>query len=282
MRWFVPSYCGDFRLEPDGEGSRLTVTDPTPGEVKRLQTFLTVAKERGVVDADATVGISGTSNVPVRLPVAEAGALLVAHTRPALGVLTAVVSTRGRVKLTHAVETPTAVPPAEADAAVTVRRPTPCCPQPADGAEVRASEVLEAFASATEWGDWQRDGVIFVYGGRSGHLYRIAHRESPLARRQGRMCADVTDGIVMHFHDMLVPPPEEALAAMLILRHREPWLRNYATVLNPRGRDVFANPIGHPTLDGIEDARFMQFLGGMYVGVENSAAVQAIVAPLLP
>ena len=46
-----------------------------------------------------------------------------------------------------------------------------------------------------------------------------------------KICYDIDDRCVLHFHDWTVPPEEEVLATKLILEHREAWLRNEATVL---------------------------------------------------
>ena len=51
------------------------------------------------------------------------------------------------------------------------------------------------------------------------------------------------------------------LAAMLILRHREPWLRNEATALG-NFRHVFKNPFGD-MMDGVEDSVWTQQVGSV-------------------
>jgi hypothetical protein len=77
--------------------------------------------------------------------------------------------------------------------------------------------------------------------------------------------------MVVHFHDWRVPPEEEILAAKLILEHREPWLRNEATMLGGgkgHGPDlVFKNPFGNGW-DGVPDSNatsnFGNFLRGTF------------------
>ena len=54
---------------------------------------------------------------------------------------------------------------------------------------------------------------------------------------------------------------EEVLAAKLILEHREPWLRNEATMLSCNSSVlVFKNPFGDVN-DGVPDANFTSRLG---------------------
>jgi hypothetical protein len=143
-------------------------------------------------------------------------------------------------------------------AVVTVRRPTPCCPQCTVGAVEPASEVLLAFLDEQQHKDWAKRRAIVVRGGLTGHRYVLAHRSTELAARIGRICFDMEDGLVIHFHDRSVPPEEEVLAAKLILEHREPWLRNEATTFG--GHKVFKNPFGNGG-DGVWDATLTQSIG---------------------
>lgn len=147
-------------------------------------------------------------------------------------------------------------------AAVTVRRATPCCPQCTPGAVGPASEVLLAFLDERQHKDWAERRAIVVRGGLTGHRYLLAHRSTELAARMGRICFDMEDQLVIHFHDMAVPPEEEVLAAKLILEHREPWLRNEATTFG--GTQRFKNPFGDGG-DGVWDATLTRQIG-VYAG----------------
>jgi hypothetical protein len=89
-------------------------------------------------------------------------------------------------------------------------------------------------------------------------LYRIAHRNSPIAVAQKRIAWDMTNDHVMHFHDWSVPPEEEVLASKLILEHAEPWLRNEATTFY--GNYYYKNPFGGFD-DGVADAGLTQAIG---------------------
>ncbi len=75
----------------------------------------------------------------------------------------------------------------------------------------------------------------------------------------GRICYDLDARAVVHFHDMSVPPEEEVLAAKLVLEHREPWLRNEATLFGS-GTMKFKNPFGGAG-DGTWDSALTSRLG---------------------
>jgi hypothetical protein len=55
-----------------------------------------------------------------------------------------------------------------------------------------------------------------------------------------------------------VPPEEEVLSAMLILQHREHWLRNEATCFG--GRAYYKNPFGGGS-DGVADSMMTSDIG---------------------
>lgn len=172
-------------------------------------------------------------------------------------------------------------PEKKPEAAVTVKRPTPSCPKCYVDAVEPATEVLLSFLNDDQHNQWAHNRSMIVTGGLTGHNYLLAHRHSKNAEKMGKICMDLTDGHVLHFHDVTVPPEEEVLAAMLILEHRESWLRNEATCLSPTstgiglvidggGFDyVFKNPFGDGT-DGVADSNFTgelgTFLRGFIVG----------------
>jgi len=140
----------------------------------------------------------------------------------------------------------------DAEKAVTVKRPTPCCPDCYVDAVGPATDVLLSFLDKEQHESWRRSRFVVTRGGRTGHRYLIAHRNTPLAAAQQRIAYDLEDQAILHFHDWTVPPEEEVLATMLILRHREPWLRNEATCFGA-GRVRFKNPFGDGG-DGMVDS----------------------------
>lgn len=173
----------------------------------------------------------------------------------------------------------------EAEAAATVKRPTPSCPACIPGSIEPAREVLLSFLTDEQHEEWAKHRRIVVQGHLSGARYLISHRHSPQAQRQGRICYDLDSRAVVHFHDTSVPPEEEVLAAKLILEHREPWLRNEATMLQSLGGggwttgeypNVFKNPFGGLS-DGTADASFTQGFG---LSILNQARVRAGLPPV--
>jgi hypothetical protein len=296
MRWYFPSYTGDFRLvEVDNSSYReqadktscvLEIVDPTPHELPVLDAFLAEARKNGwtPITKIATAEVDGKQRQEILLAttVAVAGRALYAFVRPADRTITAVRSSGGKIEVFETSDlqkvedalTPDAVippkPEAEPEAkpkkekkAVSVKRATPSCPQCVPGAVSRASEVLHAFLTPDERRTWDKEHFITVQGGLSGNRYVLAHRHSAIAAQIGRICFDLDDDLVVHFHDNSVPPEEEVLSAKLILEHREPWLRNEATLFHALGRPEivrYKNPFGD-VMDGVAEAGQTQGIG---------------------
>lgn len=282
-RWFIPSWSGDFRLVAEGEDKcRLIVVNPTLAEIEQLGSFLVKARKKGYVPDIAGVAEKGESTLTINASVAKAGRLLLGRKMPRKGLLTSVKSVDGRLEVvdgdagseevTEAVEKP------EADKAVTTRRPTLCCPTPQVEREVRASEVLRTFCTSKQWEEWVAKGYLHCVGNLTGHSYRIAHRHSPLAAEQRKICWDLHDDHVVHCYDWSVPPPEEALAIKLTLEHREHWIRNASgmytlgavgdAIFDPRrnrkSTELYPDPFMSPDrqyLDGTDDAAFVRGFG---------------------
>lgn len=274
MDWYFPSWNGDFRLVPDGEGSKLEIVEATEGEAHALGKFLERARKRGWTKC-RKLGLTThrrDSNIRLTASVAEAGKELTALLKPGAQTITAVRCEGGKVEVAEACEAAKlaalTAPEKKADKAVSAKRPTPCCPACVPGAIERASEVLLSFLSPAEHAEWATRRTLSVVGGLSGHRYLLAHRGSELAAGWGRICFDCDDGGVLHFHDWSVPPEEEVLVTKLILEHCEPWLRNEATCLmfDRPFTDVFKNPFGDIS-DGTEDAAFTGALGGFLLGL---------------
>lgn len=309
-RWFFPSWNGDFRLLDATEtsyrdrvdGCVLEVVNATDGEREKLDAFLRIAVEKKWT-ALKKLGQEERQEILLSISLDEAGKALLPILKPADRTITAIKSEGGKL-VVHDTAEMLATPVVAGDAVVdnadvpglpakkpkkeetkaSLARPTPSCPQCVPGAITRASEVLLAFLSPEEHAMWAAERHIIVTGGLTGCRYVLAHRHSPLAARIGRICFDIDSGVVVHFHDNSVPPEEEVLAAKLILEHREPWLRNEATMLGrvygfSGGEDhlldtdgmvvmhsgtakpfVFKNPFGD-VLDGVWDAHVSQKIG---------------------
>lgn len=155
--------------------------------------------------------------------------------------------------------------PKKTEKATTVKRPTPCCPKCIPGAVEPANEVLQSFLTAEQHELWAKDRAIIVRGGITGHRYLVSHRHGRHAIKAGKICFDLDDLGVLHFHDNSVPAEEEVLATKLILEHREPWLRNEATCLGLNFDFVFKNPFGGGW-DGVADSRLTGQVGSFLRG----------------
>lgn len=300
MRWFLPSFNGDFRLEhveklgeayrsapggpaADTAGVKLVVTQPTAHERELLTVFLSTAVEKkwtaiaALPEDDCEIVLAAT--------MADAGQALVKISKPMDRTITAVQFTDGKLKVVDAAQSGVLVAAAEkaekklagtgmfakageaakkagGAVAATVARATPSCPQCVLGSVEMASEVLLSFLNEEEHDDWAKRRAIIVTGGYTGRRYILAHRHSKLAQKFGRICYGIDDKMVVHFHDNSVPPEEEVLGAKLIIEHREHWLRNEATMLgNWKSRQqVFKNPFGDIS-DGTWDSSFTEYIG---------------------
>jgi hypothetical protein len=279
VKFYIPSWNGDFRLEGDGKGgTKLVVHKPTPHEQKIVGEFLRKAVAKGWASKQdlATMIDSGAittgATMAISAPLAKASKILVKLARPKKQTLTAISFSDGKLSIIEGADEAAAEQiekvvekaaatedPKQPAKAASVKRPTPCCPDCEIGAVAPASEVLLSFLNEEEHETWARERSIVVTGGLTGHRYVVAHRQSPIAAYNTRMCFDLDDGEILHFHDNSVPPEEEVLAAKLILEHREPWLRNEATLLG--GDNLkFKNPFGD-VMDGAESAALMRELG---------------------
>jgi hypothetical protein len=290
--WYCPSWNGDWRLEVDPDSTnktRLTIEKPTPSELVELTKLGPVfVEKKWLSEADSQKitrrpgFLRRGHHVTLAAPLSEVGPVVTSALQPGDNILTAIRFRDGRVEVTETnkpKELPKSPPyrstdstppsqPSEkvtalakredAEKAVTVKRATPCCPDCYVDAVGPATDVLLSFLTEEQHDTWHKHRFLIVRGGITGHRYLIAHRSTPLAAAQRRITFDLEDRAILHFHDWTVPPEEEVLAAMLILRHREPWLRNEATCFGSQER--FKNPFGDGS-DGIVDSSWTYELG---------------------
>ena len=292
---YCPSWNGDWRLAAspdDPKTTRLSVERPTPNELRQLRLLAPVFFAKGWLTSESVSLLKNAADhVILHAPVSEVGPLVVSTLQPGPTILTAVRFEDGKIEVAEtnspeppAPPTPAAVaeespappppppPPAapspeavalakrpDAKVAATVKRPTPCCPDCYVDAVRPATEVLLSFLTAAQHETWARERYVIVHGGVTRHRYLIAHRHSPRAAAQRRITLDLDDRVILHFHDWTIPPEEEVLGAMLILRHREPWLRNEATCLGNH-TDKLKNPFGG-YMDGVVDSMWTQDVG---------------------
>lgn len=278
----MPSWHGDLRLEPNAEDKQkttLTIVEPTDAEKIALGAIGGILTDRGWLKEPILELLSGdpyrenrTMDVILDAPLEEVGPVVIAALKPGPAVLSAVRFKNGQVEVVEHREPgkgersttegglkALATKP-KAEAAVTVKRPTPSCPDCYVGAVEPATQVLLSFLTPEQHETWARERYILCRGGYSGHQYILAHRRSEIAAKNKRICFDATDEHILHFHDQSVPPEEEVLSAMLILQHRENWLRNEATCLGWNFRRVFKNPFGD-IMDGVMDASLTATVG---------------------
>ena len=284
--WFFPAWNGDFRLTPgdDDTTSKLLIMAPTPHEMQLLASFIMVArKKKWTKEKLAADDAIDTRTIVLGAPLAKVGPVLVKITKPIDRTLTAVSFKNGQLEVAETGALETIITKAERDPeakAVSVARPTPCCPSCVPGSIEPASDVLLSFLSEQEHTDWAKHRAIMVTGGRSGHRYLIAHRHSRTAVLNKKICYDVDDRCVLHFHDWTVPPEEEVLATKLILEHREAWLRNEATVLQQDSKghwlDLgfmrYKNPFGDAS-DGRADAALTAMFGEVLAAARGDRGV---------
>lgn len=290
FNWYFPSWHGDLRIGRDPEDStrtRLSIEKPTAEEQRIVNEIGRVSAERGwlaewvefkpqpgAVKWEFTLGAT----------VEAVGIVVAATMRPSPDVLTNIRFDDGtEIAVSGG---PKALAEAMADAGVgdaegepkkgkaakvakpmlgaTVPRPTPCCPRCVPGSVAPAREVLLKFLDADQHDQWASSRTLVVEGGITGARYLLAHRDTATAARIGRICYDLDDRRVVHFHNTALPPEEDVLAALLILRHREDWLRNEATVFGPTRAPIFKNPFGDIS-DGTRDAALMTNLGSVFM-----------------
>jgi hypothetical protein len=276
--WAIPSWNGDFRLTPkpdDDNKTLLSVTEPTPDELRIVNEIGIEALKQGWLKSWETQELPGSyrkdrqAEFELGASIAVVGPVVSKIVKPGPAVLSAVLFKDGRMETTSGslAELQRLSQKAEkegAKAATTVKRPTPCCPDCEAGAVGPASDVLLAFLSESEHAMWARERSIVVEGGLTGHRYRLSHRNTKRAESQRRICYDLDDRNILHFHDWSVPPEEEVLASKLILEHHEDWLRNEATTFHMVLPDmVFKNPFGGFD-DGVKDSALVATIGRLF------------------
>jgi hypothetical protein len=263
-RWYVPSWCGDFRLEKkDDNACLLIVTDPIPDEIEQLGQFLRKARKKGWVKEIEGVKPEGESILKVGASVTDAAKVLLgrggAPYRDQIrkGILTAIKSVDGEVTAVEGdgPELDKAAKKEDAKEAATVRRPTLCCPACISGPDKRASEVLQSFSTTKQWNDWLSMGMLYCYGNLTGRPYQVSHRHHPISRQNKFITWDVEGGHVMHAWDWSVPPAEEVLMIKLVLEHAEHWIRNQSGHFGTSG-EKFVNPF-------MEEAGMSQLSDGL-------------------
>ena len=225
MKWHLCSRSGDFTLHPDGEATRLEVVNPTADELLTLSELLTTARAQGWIGAAVGIQPTGTTRLSLGAPLVDVAPVLSGLRYPEGQTLSAVVSKAGQLE--GVFDTPEAATrlvedaPEAVAAVVETPRPRLGCPHPRLSAEVRANVVLRTLCTPRQWQSWMTQGCLRVRGGLSGLTFRVAHRHSRIAQRQGRVawCEESREPVCI-WNDR-VPPPEEVASILLLLGHRE-------------------------------------------------------------
>ncbi|MFH1841578.1 MAG: hypothetical protein ABIF77_00085 [bacterium] len=268
-KWYHPNWSGDFRLEAAGEDDCvLRITDPTIDEITKLGKFLDKCRKKEWIGKATGLPekFEGEYVLEIKAPVDKAGRALVGWGQglKRKDLLTVVKSVDGAVSyaVSNEEELRRVVEAEKADKAVSNKRATLSCPHPISGPDVRASEVLREFCTQRQWDDWNTYGFLIAYGNLTGHPYRICHRHSLLARRQGKITKDLKDDTIIHAYDWSLPPAEEVLSLKLQLEHVEHWIRNPSGYFGLGVR--FVNPFMGPDDqygDGVPDTAVLSSLG---------------------
>ena len=306
--WRIPSPCGDFQLLKEGENFRLEGEHLTEAEVKSVEQFVfdvriqaartdlgkddarwSILEDNWLYAIDTNDPATpekkpGVDRVLFRfsssLSYEKIASMICKQTVGDKGVITAFRSEKGVLSVTSEAIEKIELDKAEKEdkpiLAVTVPRPTLCCPDAVPGIiDRKADWLLRAFLNLKQLRTWNEDAYIEVRGSHSGHLYRIAHRHSPIAIQQGKCAWDLTRNHLMHAHAAWLPPAEEVLCLFLALGWREPWVRN------PSGNlacipPVYPNPFmsrEEQWLDGVDSAGLVSSFGAALRGAQAGASL---------
>lgn len=265
MRWFVPSWNGDFRLV---EGSKedaceLIVHKPTTLERKILGDFFAHARKKKWTNWDAEIPTSANDDkwtLVLEGPLAKVAPSLVKFITPKKQTITAVKFKDGHMEVVEGSDTrqvmanetavETAVAKAGAEAAVTAKAPNRGCPDCVEAPRSPAAEVLETFLTNDQLRDWRKWGCFEAVGSHSKHTYLVSHRHSKFAAKWSRMVYDLTAKHPICVYDWTVPPEEETLAVKLFLEHRESMVSTYGA--GPGRIPIIPIPrLGMPALAGV-------------------------------
>lgn len=103
MRWFIPSWNGDHRLETvkEGESCRLTVVNPTPNERLLLGRFLKKLVKKKILEKGVEVP---ETELLIPASIGTVAPLLVKEARPKKTTITAVRYENGRLEIVEGID----------------------------------------------------------------------------------------------------------------------------------------------------------------------------------
>jgi hypothetical protein len=268
LKWYLPSFYGDIRLESTGkESTKVTVFGLTNQEKVAMTALLLEAEKARVVGpcwnpkASRLLDLDSIQEQSLDLlaPISKVQKLLQKKLKPGRDQVSVVRFGGGKIqemterhleltesdssKSSRTVNEPsetqksTSTPATGADdaAAVTVARPVRGCPAPDfEQAEVRAAAVMCAFLTNEQISDFKSDQASISVGADTGHRYIITsrHARTRLAMHT-RSLYDLDEKRPYCVHDWEVPAAEEMLAIHVFLTI--PGLETYMRAIPHEG-----------------------------------------------
>lgn len=224
MLWYLPTFYGDIRLKRLGDmETAVTWEKLTATERVAMEELFKKARAKKWMQETALLA---EGELKLKAPLITVQKLLAKSLKPGREVIDVVTFKNGTVSEVRGTE----APPAEAEKAATVAKPTLGCPEPRLArAELRAREVLFAFTTPEQQADFLERNAFVSIGAATGHRYMITsrHARDELATFR-RQLYDLDERRPFCVHDYSVPAAEEMLALHLMLQlpQYEPYLRH--------------------------------------------------------
>jgi hypothetical protein len=248
MNIYIPTVFGDVNIHPgrdDAKGvTEVQTTKLTPTEKKAVIGLL----NKYTVNADPKDLEDKTFHIGENFAVVHS--YLVKQLKAGKKTVTAAKLVDGSLIEVHDEEQLRKLGESgKAKAVTTTSTPARGCPMPRfEPREIRASRVLQEFLNPVQLQDFANYGAFVVFGGDSGHRFRITHRFSRLFENPDERWfvkdLDENRGYCSHITEL--PPSEEMLALMIAIAFKENWW------LHERGCDdpATGGPAIRPLLRG--------------------------------
>lgn len=240
IKWYVPSFYGDIRLEAKDKMTLLHAEALTPVEADALRKLRDEHTEPKLFDdiwaakeAFNRAGIDGDIGSAYRSPAGPTEILLRAPVLKVERALTKLLKGERRIVRAVVYKTgpePEVVAVEQAEkredkpkAGASVAQPVRGCPIPDfETVNVRATRVLTEFLSPRQLADFERSQQFIVEGADTGRRYMLTSRNAGAAfQRAGRTSVrDLDRGMSLCVHDWSVPPAEELLAMLMCFKLR--------------------------------------------------------------
>jgi hypothetical protein len=238
--FFIPSFFGDIRIEPDGKKACILIMEQlSPAERKALDALMPIAFKKGWLAKGVGITTWSSSdkypNVRFTAPMAKVASVIAKAIKPGREIVSAIQFSNGKMQeITEAeyddatplpvkgepYRAPGALEPIKPVAAAAVAKPALGCPAPDfEKADIRATRVLRTFLNEEQREDWDKYNRFITIGAVTGHRYMVTSRYATdsLADYQ-RSLYDLDDDKPYCVHDNAVPPAEEVLALHLLVQ----------------------------------------------------------------